>query len=63
MSSLGKEVEKVLSIGEQPLIVTAPVVRFYFKKFVEQISDDIIVLSYNEIDPKTKIQSIGTVSV
>ena len=63
VSSLGKEVEKVLSIGEQPLIVTAPVVRFYFKKFVEQISDDIIVLSYNEIDPKTKIQSIGTVSV
>ena len=32
VSSLGKEVEKVLSIGEQPLIVTAPVVRFYFKK-------------------------------
>ena len=63
ISSLGKEVEKVISIGEQPLIVTAPVVRFYFKKFVEQISDDIIVLSYNEIDPKTKIQSIGTVSV
>ncbi|CBH21839.1 putative flagellar export pore protein [Acetoanaerobium sticklandii] len=63
VTSLGKEVEKVLSIGEQPLIVTAPVVRFYFKKFVEQISDDIIVLSYNEIDPKTKIQSIGTVSV
>ena len=63
VSSLGKEVEKVLSIGEQPVIVTAPVVRFYFKKFVEQISDDIIVLSYNEIDPKTKIQSIGTVSV
>ena len=63
VSSLGKEVEKVLSIGEQPLIVTAPVVRFYFKKFVEQISDDIIVLSYHEIDPTTKIQSIGTVSV
>lgn len=63
ISSLGKEVEKVLSIGEQPLIVTAPVVRFYFKKFVEQISDDIIVLSYNELDPKIKIQSIGTVSL
>ncbi len=63
VSSLGKEVEKVLSIGEQPLIVTAPVVRFYFKKFVEQISDDIIVLSYNELDPKIKIQSIGTVSL
>ncbi|MDO4719289.1 MAG: flagellar biosynthesis protein FlhA [Peptostreptococcaceae bacterium] len=63
VASLGKEVEKVLSVGEQPLVVTAPVVRFYFKKFVEQISDEIVVLSYNEIDPKTKIQSIGMVSL
>jgi len=63
VSSLGEEVEKILSIGEQPIIITAPVCRFYFKKFVEQISDDIIVLSYNEVDPKAKIQSIGMVSI
>ncbi|MBP2026415.1 flagellar biosynthesis protein FlhA [Acetoanaerobium pronyense] len=63
ISSLGEEVEKILSIGEQPIIITAPVCRFYFKKFVEQISDDIIVLSYNEVDPKAKIQSIGMVSI
>ena len=63
VSNLGKEVEKIVSIGEQPMIITAPVVRFYFKKFVEQISDDIIVLSYNEIDPKTKIQSVGMVTL
>lgn len=63
VSSLGKEVEKVLSIGEQPIVVTAPVVRFYFKRFVEQISEEIVVLSYNEIDPKAKIQSIGMVSI
>ncbi len=63
VSNLGKEVEKIVSIGEQPMIITAPVVRFYFKKFVEQISDDIIVLSYNEIDPKAKIQSVGMVSL
>lgn len=63
VSSLGREVEKVLSVGEQPIVVTAPVVRFYFKRFVEQISEEIVVLSYNEIDPKAKIQSIGTVSI
>ena len=63
VSNLGNEVEKIVSIGEQPMIITAPVVRFYFKKFVEQISDDIIVLSYNEIDPKTKIQSVGMVTL
>ncbi|SHG93013.1 flagellar biosynthesis protein FlhA [Tepidibacter thalassicus] len=63
VSSLSKEVEKLLSIGEQPIIVTPPVIRIYFKRFVEQISDDIIVLSYNEIDPKVKIQSVGMVSI
>ena len=52
----------MVSVGEQPIIVTAPVVRFYLKKFVEQISNDIIVLSYNEIDPLAKIQSVGMVS-
>ena len=61
--NISSEVEKAMSIGEQPIIVTAPVVRFYLKKFVDQISSDIIVLSYNEIDPLAKIQSIGMVSV
>ena len=62
VNNLSKEIEKLISIGEQPIVITAPVIRFYFKKFVDQISEDIIVLSYNEIDPKTKIQSIGMVS-
>lgn len=56
------EIERVLSIGEQPILVTAPIVRLYLKRFVDQISNDIYVLSYNEIDPKIKIQSIGMVS-
>lgn len=60
---ISAEVEKLASTGEQPIIVTAPVVRFYLKKFVEQINKDIIVLSYNEIDPTAKIQSIGMVSL
>ncbi|WFD11693.1 flagellar biosynthesis protein FlhA [Tepidibacter hydrothermalis] len=63
VENLSKEVEKLLSIGEQPIIVTAPIIRIYFKRFIDQISDDIIVLSYNEIDPKVKIQSVGTVSI
>lgn len=61
--SVSLEVEKVVSMGEQPILVTAPIVRFYLKKFVEQISEEIIVLSYNEIDKNAKIQSIGVVSV
>ncbi|OPJ57105.1 flagellar biosynthesis protein FlhA [Alkalithermobacter paradoxus] len=62
VASLGKEVEKLISIGEQPIILAPPGVRIYLKRFIDQISEDIIVLSYNEIDPKVKIQSVGMVS-
>ena len=63
LNNINEQVEKAISLGEQPMIVTAPIVRFYLKKFIEQLSSDIIVLSYNEIDPTAKIQSIGMVSV
>lgn len=62
LENISNEVEKVVSMGEQPIIVTAPIVRFYLKKFVDQISEEIAVLSYNEIDKNRKIQSIGMVS-
>jgi len=62
LNNINEQVEKALSLGEQPILATAPIVRFYLKKFIEQLSSDIIVLSYNEIDPTAKIQSIGMVS-
>ncbi|MFA5575822.1 MAG: flagellar biosynthesis protein FlhA [Tissierellaceae bacterium] len=55
--------QKLTSIGEQPIILTAPIVRLYFKKLTEQMTRDIIVLSYNELDPSVEVQSIGVVGV
>lgn len=62
LTSLSKQVQKLISIGEQPVVLTAPVVRIYFKRISEQISSDLIILSYNEIDPSVEIESIGVVS-
>lgn len=61
-SSLMREVEKIMSLGEQPIILTSPMVRMYFKKIAEQVLPGIIVLSYNEIDPSIEVQSVGMVS-
>lgn len=61
LQSLAQNVEKLTSIGEQPIILTAPIVRIYFKKLTEQYSNEIIVLSYNEIDPNVEIQALGMV--
>lgn len=58
-----KTAQKLTTIGEQPIILTAPIVRLYFKRLTEQITRDLIVLSYNEIEPSVEVQSIGMVSI
>ncbi|MDR1066749.1 MAG: flagellar biosynthesis protein FlhA [Clostridiales bacterium] len=61
--SLNSETAKLSSAGLQPIALTSPMVRLYFKRLVEQIAPSLVVLSYNEIDPKAEIQSIGMVSI
>ncbi|WP_425447452.1 flagellar biosynthesis protein FlhA [Dethiothermospora halolimnae] len=63
LDSLMGNIERLTSIGEQPIVLTAPIVRIYFKKLTEQISQDLIVLSYNEIDSSVEVQSIGMVTL
>lgn len=58
-----KTVKKLTNIGEQPVILTAPIVRLYFKRLTEQLTRDLIVLSYNEIDPSVEVQSVGVVNL
>ncbi len=57
------EVNKLASRGVQPIILTSPIVRIYFKRMIDQVAPELVVLSYNEVDPTTEIQSIGMVSV
>lgn len=61
LNSLAVEIQNLLSLGEQPIVVTAPIVRFYFKRLTEQMIPDLIVLSYNEIEPEVQVQSAGMV--
>ena len=61
--SLQSQVQKLTSMGLQPIILTSPIVRIYFKRLVEQTIPDLVVLSYNELEPTTDIQSIGMVSL
>jgi flagellar biosynthesis protein FlhA len=61
--SLNAELRKLTSVGLQPIILTSPIVRTYFKKLVEQVAPDLVVLSYNEINPNIEVQSVGMVSL
>ncbi|HOS69231.1 MAG TPA: flagellar biosynthesis protein FlhA [Bacillota bacterium] len=63
INNLLKEMQKLASMGEQPIILASPIVRLYFKRLTEQVAPGLVVLSYNELDPLVEIQSVGVVSI
>ena len=42
--------------------MTSPIVRMYFKKMTEDNYRDLIVISYNEVEPGVEIQSVGMIT-
>lgn len=62
IDNLSDQLEKFGQMGDQPIILTSPVVRLYFKKLTQQFMPKLVVLSYNELDPGIEIQSMGMVS-
>ncbi len=63
INNVSKNVQRLLQLGNQPIVLASPIVRLYFKRLTENVIPGLIVLSYNEIDPGVEIQSVGTVSV
>lgn len=63
LNSVRDEVEKMEELGKNPIIVTSPIVRMYFKKITSEQFRDLAVISYNEIAPDVELQSIGMVTV
>lgn len=61
VNNLTTEVERLAMMGLQPILVTSPIVRIYFKRLVEQYIPNLIVVSYNEIEPTVAIKAVGTV--
>lgn len=62
MSSVGNEVKKLENLGKNPIVITSPIVRMYFKRLTEDYFKDLIVVSYNEIDSNVELQSVGMVT-
>lgn len=60
-TSLGREVGRLSNSGQTPIVLTAPVVRLYFKRLTERVQSHLVVLSYNELDPAQEVQSVGVV--
>lgn len=62
MASVGNEIAKLENLGKNPIIITSPIVRMYFKRLTEDYYKDLIVVSYNEIEGSIELQSVGMVT-
>ena len=56
-------IQRLEESGCNPIIITSPIVRMYYKKMTQDYFTDLIVISYNEIDSDVELQSIGMVSI
>ncbi|MFA9463820.1 MAG: flagellar biosynthesis protein FlhA [Velocimicrobium sp.] len=63
IDSVQEEVNKLENLGKNPIVITSPIVRMYFKKLTSDYFKDLIVISYNEIESNIELQSVGMVTV
>ncbi len=63
MASVETEIAKLEDLGKNPIVITSPIVRMYFKKLTEDYFKDLIVISYNEVESNIELQSVGMVSL
>ena len=56
-------IENMKNRGKSPVILTSPLVRRQFRKIAEQISPELAVLSYNEIEMNVEVHSEGVVKL
>ena len=61
--SLSTVVEEATERGFSPIILCAPVVRIYFKKLTEKMMPNLTILSYNELEGRINVQSLGVVNI
>ena len=62
MDSLGNELKKLEDMGKNPIVITSPIVRMYFRNLAKDYYKDIIVISYNEVESNVELQSVGMVT-
>ncbi len=62
MKAVETETKKLEEQGKASIVITSPIVRIYFKRLTEDYYKDLIVVSYNEIEPNVELQSVGMIS-
>ena len=62
LRSVEAETKKLEDAGKPSIVMTSPIVRMYFKRMTEDYFRDLIVVSYNEVEPNVELQSVGMIA-
>ncbi len=61
-ASLTKRITDAQQSGLQPIVLTSPGTRLALKRLTERAAPSLVVLSYSEIAPGLRVESIGQIS-
>ncbi len=59
--SVRETFERAALQGESPVLLTSPMVRPYIRSIVERFRGQTVVISQNEIHPKARLKTLGTI--
>ncbi|MFD2208843.1 flagellar biosynthesis protein FlhA [Virgibacillus halophilus] len=63
IQAIQQQAEKLQVQEETAIVLCSPAIRMYLKQLLDRFMPQIVVLSYNELEPTVDVQSIGMVNV
>lgn len=63
IKTLHEETEKLTVQEDTAAVLCSPAIRMYVKQLIERFLPQVVVLSYNELEPDVQVQSVGVVNV
>ncbi len=63
LTKLKEALERFSTTNYQPVILSSPHVRMHLRKLIERFIPNLVILSYNEVAPNVRIQTLGVVNL
>ena len=62
IDATGEALKQLDDLGRNEIVVTSPIVRIYFKKLTQDYFDELVVVSYNEIENDVELKSLQMIT-
>jgi flagellar biosynthesis protein FlhA len=63
VKALAQHVEAFMNLNRQPIVLCSAQVRIHFKRLIDRLVPNLVVLSYDEVMHSAQVQTIGVVEV